>query len=301
MRIASLFSLATFVYTLSRKENDTMEKSIQSFKTEGVAMLPYAPELQAAVEDAAKLWQSFCELPLEAKQTLPANSHAAGTGYEFKDGSGNHADTKENFDVAIAHQSYLEALLTQPLGETERTFARAALALSKQMTPLAVKFAEQAESDFQLPGFTEKIKASNNTIFVRFIHYFGGRVAGELLAEPHTDQSGFTFHLFESDRGCERLDYKTRQWLDMPVEANKTAVIPAMQMQYESNGELRALAHRVVATEQTKDVGRYAIVCFVRFANSSIYDKATHGRLQEKEPGFSYDMDNEEFGKLFKR
>ena len=276
-----------------------MNESIKSLKTEGVAMLPYAPELQSAVDEAATLWQSFCALPLESKQTLPANSDADGTGYEFKDGIGNHADKKENFDVATAHQSYLEGLLSQPIGETEQKFARAALALSKQMTPLAVRFAKQAEAEFNLIGLHEKVRNSTDTIFVRFIHYSGGRTDGELIAEPHTDQSGFTFHLYETASGCERLDYETNAWHDMPVESGKTAVIPAMQLQYESGGELRALTHRVIATEQTKDIGRHAIVCFVRLANSPIYDKVTHGRLQEREPGFNYHISRKEFETLF--
>ncbi len=276
-----------------------MSESIKSLKTEGVAMLPYAPSLKATVEEAALLWQSFCALSLEDKQTLPANSDAAGTGYEFKDGIGNHADQKENFDVATAHQSYLEELLARPIGETERRFAHAALALSKQMTPLAAQFAEQVEQEYGLSGFCEKVKASENLAFIRFIHYTGGRAAGDFIAEPHTDQSGFTFHLYETDSGCERLDYETNEWHDMPVESGKTAVIPAMQLQYESGGELRALAHRVVATEQTKDIGRYAIVCFIRLANSPVYNKATHGRLQEKEPGFNYHINPQDFSALF--
>jgi isopenicillin N synthase-like dioxygenase len=276
-----------------------MSESIQSLKTEGVAMLPYTPRLRVTVEEAAMLWQSFCALPLEAKQTLPASSDAAGTGYEFKDGTGSHADKKENFDVAAAHQSYLEELLTQPIGDTEQEFARAALALSKEMSPLAVQFAEQVEREYGLVGFCEKVKASSDLAFIRFIHYSGGRATGDLIAEPHTDQSGFTFHLYETDSGCERLDYETDAWHDMPVENGKTAVIPAMQLQYESSGELRALAHRVVATEQTKDIGRYAIVCFVRLADSAIYDKVRHGRLQEKEPGFNYHISREEFDSLF--
>lgn len=281
------------------KERVPVNESIQPLKTEGVAMMTYTPELKEKVRSAASLWQSFCELPLEQKQLLPANSNGAGSGYEYKDGNGHHADRKENFDVASSHQTHLKALLEQSLGDTERAFVRSALDLTKEMTPLANRFAEQAEAEFNLPGFTEKVANSSDTIFIRFLHYFGDRAESDIIAEPHTDQSGFTFHLFETDSGCQRLDYSTKQWLDMPVVDGKTAVIPAMQLQYESGGELRALTHRVIATEHTKDFGRYAIVCFVRFANSPIYDKNSHGRLQEREPGFNYELSSEEFSKLF--
>lgn len=277
-----------------------MNKSLHNLQTEGVAMMPYAPELRQKVIAASDLWRVFCELPLSEKQQFIANDQGAGTGYEFKTGDGNHADRKENFDVAPAHRPYLEALLKQSApGSVAAQFADAALQLADAMYPLAAEFATSVETEYQIHDFAQTVAASQDNIFIRFLHYFGDRQAGNIIAEPHTDQSGFTFHLYETDRGCQRLDYDTQTWTDMPVAAGHTAIIPAMQLQLVSNGDLRALTHRVVATEQTHQIGRSAIVCFVRLANTPVYDKATHGRLQEYQPGFNYDMKPEAFKALF--
>lgn len=69
---------------------------------------------------------------------------------------------------------------------------------------------------------------------------------------------------------------------------------------FSSAGAVKALAHRVVATEQTKDNGCHAIVCFVRLTDVPVYDKRMHRRLQEMPAGFNYDMSHAEFAKLFK-
>lgn len=277
-----------------------MHESLQTLQTDGVAMMPYSLGLQQKVAAAARLWQEFRSLPLEEKQQLSTNNQGAGSGYEYKMNVGNHTDYKENFDVALMHQSYLEGLLTdmEPTSLAAR-FARAALDLAGVMHPLTMQFARQAEAEFALPDFARMTDASRDRVFVRFLHYPGGRAAGDIIAEPHADQSGFTFHLYETDRGCQRLDYTTRRWIDMPVERGHTAVFPAMQLQNVSHGTLRALAHRVIATPQTSTAGRDAIVCFNQLANTPVYDKAHNGRLQEREPGFNYDMTAEEFAKLF--
>jgi isopenicillin N synthase-like dioxygenase len=90
-------------------------------------------------------------------------------------------------------------------------------------------------------------------------------------------------------------------WRDMPVSARETVIIPDMQMQLVSDGQLTATCHRV---EKQGDplASRFSAVCFVRFKGVPEYDKATHGRLQEKESGFNYKgkMSPADFAKLFK-
>lgn len=279
-----------------------MSESLLSLKTEGSALLQYDPQLQASVVRAAQTWKQFCALSIESKQFFATNSDSAGSGYEFKDGTGKNADHKENFDVAPIHTDYLESLVSDiDHIDVRSEFIRSAMDLANQMEPLAAHFAELAEKQLNLDGFTDEVRASSATTFVRFLHYFGDRSIGDLIAEPHVDQSGFTFHLYETDSGCERLNPSTNTWQSMPVAVGKAAVIPAMQLQLRSNGELKALSHRVVATDATKDVGRFAIVCFVRLAHTPNYDKSRHGRLQEREPGFNYIMDQPDFVDLFQK
>lgn len=124
-------------------------------------------------------------------------------------------------------------------------------------------------------------------------------MVGDETASAHVDQSAFTFHLYESDPGLQGLTFDEKKWIDIPVSAGETVIFPAMQMQLRSKGEIRALCHRVIATECTAKHGRYSAVCFVQLKRTAKYDKDRCGRLQERKPGFNYDMPNAEFSKLF--
>ncbi len=134
--------------------------------------------------------------------------------------------------------------------------------------------------------------------FVRFLHYFGGRKEGDEIATPHVDKSGFTLHLYESDPGLQYLDF-AKQWRDMPVSLGETAIIPGMRLQYRSQNRLKAIYHRVIATEKVAQQGRFSVVCFIHLKNTPEYNKQKAGRLQEFPPGFNYDMPFSEFSKLF--
>ncbi len=265
-----------------------MTNTIDQLQTKGVAMMPYSPELRELVERAAASWQVFCELPLEEKERYGAIGPMVG--YEFKDNKGPFGDRKENFDIT-------EGISINT--KSTPAFISDAITISKAMSSLAIEFAQQTEARYGVQELAHRTEQSKDQIFTRFIHYFGDRTPGEEIATPHCDQSGFTFHLFETTPGCERLDYATREWIEMPVESGKMAAFPAMQLQLISNGELRALSHRVVATEQSHQVGRFAIVCFVRLAQTPEYNKAKYGRLQEFTPGFNYNMTSDEFSRLF--
>lgn len=267
-----------------------MNKAMTSLESTGVAMIPYAPELRQLVEEAADAWQAFCQLPTEEKMRLAQTSNAIG--YELKDGVGPQADRKENFDITTS-------ILDAPTSEIQHDFISKATRVSAAMAGLAIDFARQVEETYGIQDLAARTQSSTDQIFTRFLHYFGDRIAGEEIATPHCDQSGFTFHLYETAGGCQRLDQATRSWIDMPVEHGMLAAFPAMQLQLVSDGELKALSHRVVATEETREFGRFAIVCFVKLKDTPVYDKNKHGRLQEFEPGFNYDLTPDEFRELF--
>lgn len=268
-----------------------MNETITSLQTDGVAMMPYAPELRQLVEEAAVAWQEFCQLPTSEKMRLAQTSNAVG--YELKDGTGPQADRKENFDITTSATDILDDI------ETQHDFITKATKVSAAMAGLAIDFAHQTETAYGIIHLTDRTRASTDQIFTRFLHYFGDRAAGDEIAAPHCDQSGFTFHLFETAGGCQRLDYASRSWIDMPVSPGKLAAFPAMQLQLLAGGELKALSHRVIATDETKQMGRFAMVCFVKLNQTPVYDKDTHGRLQEFAPGFNYDMPPAEFSQLF--
>lgn len=275
-----------------------MNTSINDLKTKGFVALPYPADLRLVVNKTIVSWKSFCALPAEVKSRLRYSNKSAGAGYELKDGSGNKGDRKENFDMALSGKSWLESQMGDIKNPITLEFIENATALVGILKPTILNFAKQSEKAFHLEGFSKEVEQSEGEFFVRFIHYFGDRKIDEEIATAHADQSGFTLHLFESAPGLQCLTYDGI-WIDMPVSEGETVIIPAMQMQLRSKGNLKALCHRVIATSETAEEGRYSAVCFVQLKNTAKYNKDRHGRLQEKVPGFNYKMPEGEFAKLF--
>ncbi len=276
-----------------------MKSSIHNLKTEGYVALSYPKNLRASVEETVEAWKQFCALPAETKKNLPYSNAGAGVGYELKDGAGPKGDKKENLDVTLGGKEWLETNAKIIDNKVAFDFITKSTNLVSIMKPLIVGFAAEAERTFGIKDFKKEVEESENAFFVRFIHYFGDRKPGEETASAHTDQSGFTLHLYESHAGLQCFT-KEKIWIDMPVSRGETVIIPCMQLQLRSGGDLVATCHRVVASEETARTGRFSAVCFVQLKNTPKYDKETHGRLQEKEPGFNYHLSHDEFKKLFK-
>lgn len=276
-----------------------MKSQIKDFKSKGFITMEYPETLRRPVEIAVKSWKRFCALPTEIKKGLPYSNGGTGVGYELKDGVGKNADRKENFDVTIAGQDWIEANVEGIESAAALDFVRNSTNLVGVLKPLVLDFARQVEETYGVKGFEQEIADSEPAFFVRFIHYFGERNVGDETASAHVDQSGFTLHLFESAPGLQYLDSR-KVWRDASISAGETDIIPSMQLQLRSEGKLNALCHRVIATPETATTGRYSAVCFIQFKNTPKYDKDKWGRLQEREPGFNYDMPIGQFRNLFK-
>jgi isopenicillin N synthase-like dioxygenase len=276
-----------------------MKSSIKDLETKGFYVLPYPPAVRACVVKAAKAWKLFYALPAEVKAKLPYSNGGAGVGYERKDGVGKNADRKENFDVTSEGLAWLEANNVQTTEPALHDLVTNTMSLLEAVRPTILEFARESELEFGIKSFEEEISASTSTFFTRFIHYSADREVGEETAVSHVDQSGFTLHLYENKKGLRCLTYDGK-WIDMPVSEGETVIIPDMQMQLRSNGRLRALCHQVVATEETAKSPRDSAVLFVQFKNTRKYDKERCGRLQERTPGFNYNMPIGEFEKMFK-
>lgn len=276
-----------------------MNTSFSKLERDGFVSVSYPGSLRSAVNSAYESWRQFTELPLDVKKSLPYSNGADGVGYEYKDGSGTKGDKKENFDVTLSAQGWLKENSKKMGNADALNFIEQASALVGLIRPIVVDFARIVEKECGVEGLVSEVEKSDTSFFVRFIHYFGDRNIEDETAISHVDQSGFTLHLFESHPGLQCLSYGG-EWKDMPVSDGETVIIPAMQLQLRTHGLLKALCHRVVANSETAKVGRYSAVCFVQLANTPKYDKETHGRLQEKAPGFNYEMTQEEFGLLFK-
>lgn len=284
-----------------------MNTQIEDLKTKGFVVVSYPPELRAAVNKTAELWKEFCALEDDIKKGLPYSNNADGVGYELKDGSGEKGDRKENFDVSIAGQKWLETHITEIHDPVVLEFIQHAISLVPLLKPLVFDFALQVEKTYGLENFLQEVEEGEDVFFVRFIHNFEGGEVQKEITVSHCDQGGCAPHLFASSLGLQYLPYDAslpahdEDWKDFPVSDEETIIMSAMQMQLRSQGELRALCHRVVATPETAQIGRYSAVCFVQFRKTPKYDKELNGRLQMKKPGFNYSMPHEEFEKLFKK
>jgi len=279
-----------------------MNTFMNNLQTKGFVALPYPADLRQAVEEAQKCWKAFCALPDGIKRSFPYSNGGAGVGYEDKRVTGGGADFKVNFDLTFGDLAWLEGKAVDMANPTITAFIRAAIKVAELIGKPIITFAKDLEERFGMDGFESEVAESKNAYFIRFIHYFAGAEINQETAEAHTDQSGMTPHLFSSASGLECLTQEM-EWVPMPVSHGEMVIIPSMQLQLRSKGALKATVHRVVATPETIETGRFSAVCFVQFKSTPKYDKSKKGRLQEahkKELGFNYRMPHDEFARLFK-
>lgn len=275
-----------------------------SLQTKGYVGIQYPKELRTAVTEMMELWRQFCSLPDAEKQAFTYSNGSAGVGYEKKGAgtTGPSHDQKENFDITSAGLSWISQHGLSVAGDEHSVahmfLSKAALLVGKLKDPV-LAFARYVEHTCDLAGFEAEVAKRDHAYFLRFIHYFDGVNVGIETAEAHTDQSGFTLHLYESAPGLQYLDFN-KVWQPMPVTEGETVIIPSMQLQHRSKGVATALVHRVISTEETARVGRYSAVCFIQLGGP-VYNKVK-GRLQDlhkQNLGFNYGMPHEEFQNFF--
>ncbi|PCI27589.1 hypothetical protein COB55_05490 [Candidatus Wolfebacteria bacterium] len=270
-----------------------METSSLSI-TDGATTIPYNPNLELAVSEAEQSWRSFCNLTLEQKKGFP---YIENVGYEHKDES-NGSDLKENFHVTIGALRRLAREMAKTNCPEATKFIASVTALAEFMEEAVREYCEFLEKKYEITGIADRILRNKGGWTFRFLHYFPGTTSGKEIAAPHADKGGFTFHLRESTGGIQYLN-PDKSWESIAVLEDETVLFSGMQMQFASAGKVIALCHRVVANEISEAEGRFSVVCFVDMANTPSYDKKTHGRMQDHEPGFNYEMSFEEFSKLF--
>lgn len=275
----------------------SMSVSVNELRELGLVNVDYPKPLRDAVENAVESWKHFCALPKNDKLAFNflEDNHGDGAGYELKEEKGSKKDLKENFHVTLHQYKRLADIANN------RTFPflNDAKILLDRMEPLILEFAKQVEEDFDVSGLVDEVKNSKPYWILRYLHYFGDQQEGIEIAAPHADKGGFTLHLYESDEGLQYYCIAGRVWKPMPVYENQTVIIPAIQLQLMSEGRLKGLYHRVVATEHTAVTGRFSMVCFIPFQNTPMYNKKANGSMQTHPTGFNYDLDHSKFSKLF--
>lgn len=274
-----------------------MMTSTDDLKTRGLLNVDYPENLRTAVEHAVASWKEFCRLPREEKCAFAflEDNHGDGAGYELKEESGSKKDLKENFHVTLFQYPRLAEIASN------RTFPflNDAKLLLDRMEPLIIAFAKTVEEEYGVEGLLEEVENSKPYWILRYLHYFGDQKEGCEIAAPHADKGGFTLHLYESDEGLEYYCLDERTWKPMPVARKQTVIISAVQLQLMSKGTLKALYHRVVATEKTARTGRFSMVCFIPFQSTPMYNKKVYGSMQTHDIGFNYALSHNEFSTLF--
>jgi isopenicillin N synthase-like dioxygenase len=275
------------------------DSQIRALQTQGRIDVPYSQILRKKAEEAAMVWRSFVALPDAEKNALgyTPGMHG-GCGYELKRGEGVSRDLKENINMTLESLPHFRNIAHERESLALVRLLQSTEALLLAVDPLIYSYAGRMQEVFHLPGFRDEVMKGKDKWFLRFLHYMSGADPGTQTAEAHADKSGFTLHLHESDKGLEFLDWR-KNWQPMPVYPGKTVIIPGMQLQLRSNGSLKALWHRVVATETTAGTGRFSMVLFVPLVETPVFDKTRVGRMQDQVPGENYDIAPADFARLF--
>lgn len=268
-----------------------MKEQALDIVKDGVTTVEYPPEIHRRVEEAAKLWQDFCALPEGVKSRFTIDDDHIGVGYEIDE----HG--RINFDYMHGGRADMEALLEAADEPVVSNFIQSADELCSNMPAMIDELGELIESK-GVDGFKETATRSRDNAFLRFL-YYPEQPEGAIIAEPHVDHSGFTFHLFETTEGCERLTLNKASWKPLPVADGEAVAFAGMQTQLVSEGRVKGLSHRVSANKVSSQNGRIAIVCFVGLEGVARYNKAKYGSLQKMEPGFNYNMQQDKFEQLF--
>lgn len=274
---------------------------VRTLRTEGRVYVPYRHDARAGMGEAMGCWERFCALPVDIKKRFEYTPDQAqsGNGYEIKTEAGATLDRKENFHLRLSARDELLASARRVGAPEAVELVESALALPELIKPMLLDFAANVEEEFGIRGFVEDVDASIAELIIRLLHYFGDVSPLDEIAKPHIDKGGFTLHLWESDSGVEQLSFDKKEWDPIPVSHDEAVIFPASGLQYLLKNEVKALCHRVMATENSARDGRYSAVAFVDFRGNAHYDKARHGRMQDRPAGFNYDMPWEEYQGLF--
>ncbi len=266
---------------------------VADLKTRGFVRVDYPRPLREAVSVAMGSWQRFCTLPLEQKRLLSGGDRIKDFGYMRRQDVGPTADEKELFHSVRANFPLLlpKAKLVGDRRATD--FITAVDTLTERMLPLVRTFAGEVEDAYKIPGFEELVMKSADYWTFRYLRY---PKAKPILANPHTDRGGMTFHLGETEGGGEYLGFDGI-WRAWPVSEEETIFFPSMGLQHCSNNELKALWHRVVPVESPV-TERYSMVAFIDFQNSHRFNDSQF-RMQDREPGFNYHCTFAEFDRYF--
>jgi len=248
------------------------------------ALIPYPQDLADEVVQVAELWKEFCELPMDVKKefSFPTDNPDWHSGYIHRTVTEGH-DDKEYYHFQPNHQEYLDAqkaesvLVEYPV--VQDFFVLCDHVVSKLhgfILERAEKIAKDNEHLSMLPEQFIQGFAKNYAV-LRFLHYTPNPNS-ELLAEPHFDIGGMTFHVYENSEGLQFMDWDG-SWKDAPLVNGSTVMFNAYGLESMSGGVLQRTWHRVVPKEDQAEE-RFSAVFFADFPDNPNWDTTVLGRAK---------------------
>lgn len=270
----------------------------RNLKEEGFAEIDYPKEIAGLVVKIMSDWKLFCRLPVRVKEEFhfPDYGNRDGFGYQ---GINTGKDSKELVEFTLDSIAILtEVAKNQGLPVAQELMKNVSLLLKEIENPI-LEFAASVENGYETPGLASEVRKSKNQWMLRIIHYFEGCPADSEMGSPHADKSGYTVKLCEDAPGLQYLSLDKKRWLDLPLKDGHAVILPGLQLQLRSKGQLKGLWHRVLATEESSLNGRFSMVCFINLTQTPVFDRTRQGYIQTNEPGFNYTLDNEALGGFF--
>lgn len=248
------------------KNTRLISDQIQNF---GYGTITYSKDLKTQIQKLAFLFKSFCDQSLNHKLLIPFEESG---GYEYKTKE-DSLDAKEDFHIT---KEYSFPLILNPNMKDDAfvSFAKNILGekeLFEMLKEISSHFLRMTVKNFP------KYALDPNGWVLRFLHYFAQD--GD-LAYQHFDKGGHTLHLYESAPGLEC--FWKDNWNPISFSENEAVFFPGGLAQLVSQCELKALWHRVVATEESAKIGRYSMVLFNDYPKYLYtYNKEKFGPVQK--------------------
>jgi len=226
----------------------TYSKELLDLYNNLFALIPYPDHLAQEVVQVAELWKEFCKLPLEVKR-------------KFTYGASENQKSLDEYPI---------------IQEFFNSCDEVVIKLYDFILDHTYKLAEDNEHLANLPaqfvqGFSE------NYALLRFLHYTP-EPDSEVLAKPHFDIGGMTFHVYENSEGLQFLDYENK-WRDAPLVEGSTVMFNAYGLESMSGEVLQRTWHRVVRKDGMPEE-RFSAVFFADFPDNPNWDTTVLGRAK---------------------
>lgn len=263
--------------------------SIEQIKTNGYTVLPFVGGLgEASLQNLAK-WQSVFALQPHLREK---SGTKRGVGFV----------TANSYRFAWGERALLRELASNLDGYPKRMMMElieASEELWGSLAPIVLGYAQVLEREAYLSRFVEEIEWGKGSWIIEYRFDPPADSPDTILRQAEASEHGLVAHVVETDAGLQHLGLNAR-WQDTIAENDCLIVVPGLQLQHRTKGEVRGLCERVVSTEKSAFVGRHSITCTIPLRMSPAFDEIRAGKpLVEHEEGWNYSLPHGELARLF--